>query len=80
MEYNIGNKKLQIEYNIEEEISPSQIVLRYIPKFYEKAIFSMESKPTNSDRKSLTSKTKNYIPKKEIKFKKHYLILKCVSL
>ena len=77
MEYNIGNKKLQIEYNIEEEISPSQIVLRYIPKIYEKTTFSKKSKTTNSDRKSIPPKTKNYIPKKEIKFKKHYLILKC---
>ena len=30
MEYNIGNKKQQQEYNIEEEITPSQISLRYV--------------------------------------------------
>ena len=77
MEYNIGNKKLQIEYNIEEEISPSQIILRYMPRKIEKTAISRKSKLTNPERKSTNQKNRNYIQKKEIKFKKHYLLLKC---
>ena len=77
MEYNIGNKKLQIEYNIEEEITPSQIVLRYIPRNFEKTTYSRKSNLKTTDRKSINQKNKNLIPKKDIKFKKHYLLLKC---
>ena len=36
MEYSIGNKTHQKEYNIQEKLSPSQLILRYIPLYPEK--------------------------------------------
>ena len=84
MEYIIGNKKLQIVYNIEEEITPSKIILRYIPHQINKQMFSKKPKLKNTDTNSLEKenlhkKNKNLIPKKEkekeIKLKKHYLLL-----
>ena len=86
MEYIIGNKKLQTEYNIEEEITPSQIILRYIPYQINRQMLSKKLKLKNNDNNSLEKekikqKNKNIIPKKEkenkIKGKKHYLLIKC---
>ena len=80
MEYNLGNKKLQAEYNIEEEITPSQITLRYIPIIFEKQTLTHKPKlkplDNNSTDKTKQKNTKS-IPIKNIKFKKHYLLLKC---
>ena len=80
MEYNLGNKKLQLEYNIEEEITPSQITLRYIPIIFEKQTYTHKSKIKNIDNNSTDKtkqKNKKLIPKRDIKCKKHYLLLKC---
>ena len=79
MEYNIGNKKQQIEFNIEEEITPSQIILNYNPFFYEKINNMQKRKLKNSDKiiPDKNYSTKKTIPKKELKSKRHYLLLKC---
>ena len=39
MEYTLGNKKQQLEYNIQEKISSSQLVLNHIPFTEEKKKF-----------------------------------------
>ena len=80
MEYNIGNKKQQFEYNIEEEITPSQITLSYNPFYIEKMNILQKQKIKNSDkniRNKVNPKNRKSIPKKELKLKKHYLLLKC---
>ena len=80
MEYNIGNKKLQIEYNIEEEITPSKISLRYIPFNSEILAFPPKPKlkiPEKKQSDIINKKNKKLIPKKEIKNKKNFLLLKC---
>ena len=43
MEFSIGNKKHQIEYNIQEKISNSHLVLNYINNIQEKKIISKNS-------------------------------------
>ena len=80
MEYNIGNKKLQIEYNIEEEVTPSQITLRFIPFYSRKETFIRKPKLSNVDKSlpnNKNQKMRKSIPKKEIKIKRNYLLLKC---
>ena len=72
MEYTIGNKKHQIDYNIQEKISSSQLTLEFIP-------FSQENK--NSSKNSLylekeSEKTTQTDTEKKTK-KKFYLLLKC---
>ena len=70
MEFAIGNKKHQIEYNIQEKISNSQLVLNYTNNIQEKRIISKNSS------KEKTSKILN-LPNSEKNFKKYYLLLKC---
>ena len=81
MEYIIGNKKFQIEYNIEEEITPSKIALRYIPFNPKKLELPPKPKLKIPERKQSDiinlNNNKRFILKNEIKNKKHYLVLKC---
>ena len=79
MEYNIGNKKQQIEYNIEEQITPSNIILSYNPFYFEKKNNLQKSKIKISDKTipNRNHPTKKSTPKEEIQSKRHYLLLKC---
>ena len=80
MEYSIGNKKQQLECNIEEEITPSQITLTYNPFYFEKMNIKQKPKSKNSDKNvpgKVNPKNRKSIPKKETKLKKNYLVLKC---
>ena len=80
MEYIIGNKKQQLECNIEEEITPSQITLTYNPFYFEKMNIKQKPKSKNSDKNvpgKVNPKNRKSIPKKETKLKKNYLVLKC---
>ena len=81
MEYNIGNKKQQQEYNIEEEITPSQISLRYVlfPSEENNIFLKKKSKNKENNISEIRNSpvNKKIIQPKEIIFKKNYLILKC---
>ena len=70
MEYSLGNKKQQTDYNIEEKITSSQIIIRYNPYTQEnKNPLKIISKETSSKPPNTTEREKN--------FKKYYLFLKC---
>lgn len=77
MEYNIGNKKQQIEYNITEEITPSQITLRYVPFSLENSNTIKKQKLKNKEKDKLNPVNKKIISQNKIELKKHYLLLKC---
>ena len=70
MEFAIGNKKHQIEYNIQEKISNSHLVLNYINNIQEKKIISKNSSKEKTPKLlDVTNSEKN--------LKKYYLLLKC---
>ena len=66
MEYIIGNKKHQMEYNIQEKISSSQLLLKYNP-------FNNEKK--NLQNNSSKEKEKLYKYKNEKNIKKRFFLL-----
>ena len=72
MEYSIGNKTHQKEYNIQEKLSPSQLILRYIPLYPEKKNSQKkeENEKANKENKKLNLELNE-------NFKKYYLLLKC---
>ena len=70
MEYTIGNKSQQIEYNIQEKISTSHLILKYESYPKEKKI-----SPKNSSKEK-SNKLINQI-ETEKNLKKYYLLLKC---
>ena len=70
MEYIIGNKKHQTDYNIQEKISSSQLILQYIPFTQEKTISSKNSLINENEKTNKTEKEKKLT-------KKFYLLLKC---
>ena len=65
MEYTLGNKKQQLEYNIQEKISSSQLVLNHIP-------FTEEKKNSSNEKEKI-----NKIENEKKQKKKFYLQLKC---
>jgi len=81
MEYNIGNKKQQTEYNITEEITPSQITLRYTPYSSENNNTIKRQKLKNKEKEKEKDKfnpiNKKIISQNKKEIKKHYLLLKC---
>ena len=77
MEYNIGNKKQQTEYNITEEITPSQITLRYVPFSSENNNTIKKQKLKNKEKDKFSPVNKKIISQNKIESKKHYLLLKC---
>ena len=70
MEYTIGNKSQQIEYNIQEKISTSHLVLKYESYPKEKKISSKNSSKEKSNKLINQIET-------EKNLKKYYLLLKC---
>ena len=77
MEYNIGNKKQQTEYNIIEEITPSQITLRYVPFSSENNNTIKRQKLKNKEKDKFNPVNKKVVSQNKIELKKHYLLLKC---
>ena len=79
MEYNIGNKKQQTEYNIFEEITPSQITLRYVPFSSENnnTIKRQKLKNKEKEKDKFNPVNKKVVSQNKIESKKHYLLLKC---
>ena len=65
MEYTLGNKKHQLDYNIQEKISSSQIVINHTP--------IIQEKKNSSNEKEKINKKENEKKQK----KKFYLLLKC---
>ena len=70
MEYTIGNKSQQIEYNIQEKISTSNLILKYDSYPYPKKISSKNSSKEKSNKLINTVEI-------EKNLKKYYLLLKC---
>ena len=68
MEYLIGNKKHQIEYNIQEKISSSQLVLKY-------TLYNQEKKDSQNNTSKEKEKLIKYKNEKNSK-KRFYLVLK----
>ena len=70
MEYSIGNKSQQIEYNIQEKITASYLVLKY-------ESLSKDNKISSKDKsKEKSNKITNNI-ENDKNLKKYYLLLKC---